>query len=86
MILTHGGGVLVLAGEEFHRAPFRPKGLAGRTGRGDTCFSSYLARRLQGASPQEATKFAAALTTLKLARPGPFRGSLEEVARLAAEL
>ena len=86
VVLTHGGGVLVLAEGRIFRAPFRPKSLAGRTGRGDTCFSSYLGRRLQGASPQEATKFAAALTTLKLERPGPFRGPLEEVARLAARL
>ncbi len=86
VVLTHSGGVLVLAEGRIFRAPFRPKSLAGRTGRGDTCFSSYLARRLLGDTPAAATRFAAALTTLKLARPGPFRGSLEEVARLAAEL
>ena len=86
VVLTHHGGVLVLAGGRVYQAPFRPKSLAGRTGRGDTCFSAYLARRLQGASPQEATKFAAALTTLKLERPGPFRGTVAEVERLAASL
>lgn len=86
VVLTHGGGVLVWADGELHQAPFRPKSLAGRTGRGDTCFSSYLARRLQGASPREATRFAAALTTLKLERPGPFRGTISEVEQLAVEL
>ncbi|MCD5408930.1 PfkB family carbohydrate kinase [Candidatus Bipolaricaulota bacterium] len=86
IVLTHGGGVLVLAEGEVHQAPFRPRSLAGRTGRGDTCFASYLARRLQGASPEEAAKFAAALTTLKLEQPGPFRGSVAEVEKLAAEL
>jgi len=71
--------VLVFAGGEFHEAPFRPRDMAGRTGRGDTCFASYLGRRLLGDPPGEATRFAAALTTLKLERPGPFQGSLEEV-------
>lgn len=86
VVLTHGGGVLVLAEGRICRAPFRPKSLAGRTGRGDTCFSAYLDRRLRGASPEAATKFAAALTTLKLERPGPFRGSLEEAEQLASAL
>lgn len=86
VVLTHTGGVLVLADGVSHRAPFRPRSLAGRTGRGDTCFSSYLARRLLGDPPDRATRFAAALTTLKLERPGPFRGPLEEVEALAAEL
>lgn len=78
IVLTRKEGVLVLADGRFHEAPFRPRTLAGRTGRGDTCFSAYLGRRLIGDSPEEATKFAAALTTLKLERPGPFRGPLEE--------
>ncbi len=82
VVLTHHGGVLVYAGGEFHEAPFRPRSLAGRTGRGDTCFATYLGRRLLGDPPAEATRFAAALTTLKLERPGPFRGSPEEVRAL----
>jgi len=84
VVLTHREGVLVLADGESHRFPFRPRSLAGRTGRGDTCFSAYLGRRLLGDPPREAARFAAALTTLKLERPGPFRGSLEEVTRLLA--
>jgi len=86
VVLTHHGGVLVYAGGEFHEAPFRPRCLAGRTGRGDTCFATYLGRRLLGDPPGEAARFAAALTTLKLERPGPFRGSLEEVQALMEEI
>ncbi len=82
VVLTHKEGVLVRAGAEPFEAPFRPRSLAGRTGRGDTCFSAYLGRRLLGDSPEEAAKFAAALTTLKLARPGPFDGTVEEVDKL----
>ncbi|MBC7093743.1 hypothetical protein H5T53_07050 [Candidatus Bipolaricaulota bacterium] len=79
IVLTRKEGVLVLADGRFHEAPFRPRTLAGRTGRGDTCFSAYLGRRLLGDSPETATRFAAALTTIKLERPGPFRGPLDEV-------
>lgn len=86
IVLTHKEGVLVFAGGEFHEAPFRPRDMVGRTGRGDTCFASYLGRRLLGDPPGEATRFAAALTTLKLERPGPFRGSLEEVWALMEKL
>lgn len=82
VVLTHRNGVMVWAKGEIFEAPFKPKSLAGRTGRGDTCFSAYLGRRLLGDPPKEATFFAAALTTLKLERPGPFRSSLDEVYRL----
>jgi len=86
VMLTHRDGVSVWAKGEIFEAPFKPKSLAGRTGRGDTCFSAYLGRRLLGDSPKEATRFAAALTTLKLERPGPFRSSLDEVYRLLDDL
>ncbi len=86
VVLTHRDGVFVWARGEIFEAPFKPKSLVGRTGRGDTCFSAYLGRRLLGDSPKEATRFAAALTTLKLEQPGPFRGSIEEVYRFMANL
>ncbi len=86
VVLTHRNGVLVWAKGEILEAPFKPKSLAGRTGRGDTCFSAYLGRRLLGDSPKDATRFAAALTTIKLERPGPFRSPLDEVYRLLSAL
>jgi len=82
VVLTHQGGVMVQIGDEVVEAPFHPRSLAGRTGRGDTCFSSYFGRRLLGDSPAQAVRFAAALTTLKLEEPGPFRRSLDEVQAL----
>lgn len=85
VVLTHQGGVVVLA-ERVYEAPFRPKSMAGRTGRGDTCFAVYLGRRLLGDNPQQATRFAAAVTTLKLERPGPFQGSPDEVHRFLTTL
>lgn len=84
IVLTRMEGVLVWAEGRIHAASFRPRSLAGRTGRGDTCFAAYLGRRLLGDPPSEATRFAAALTTVKLEHSGPFRASLEEVqARLS---
>lgn len=82
IVFTRQAGLLVLAAGRFYEAPFRPRSLAGRTGRGDTCFASYLGRRLLGDDPERATRFAAALTTLKLETPGPFQGSLADVQHL----
>lgn len=74
IVLTESAGVTVYAGGRTYRAPFRPRSLAGRTGRGDTCFATYLTKRLN-ASPAEACAWAAAVTTVKQETPGPWRGS-----------
>jgi sugar/nucleoside kinase (ribokinase family) len=81
IVLTQSSGVTVLAEGRFHEAPFRPRSLAGRTGRGDTCFASYLGTRLS-ALPGKAARLAAAVTTLKQERPGPWRGSRADMQRL----
>ena len=78
ILITHKKGVLLFAKGELYRAPFRPKSLKGRTGRGDTCISTYIGKRLT-LPPYKALCFAAALTTLKLEKEGPFRGKLEDV-------
>ncbi|MCD4738788.1 MAG: hypothetical protein K8R89_05965, partial [Anaerolineae bacterium] len=85
IVVTQASGVTVLADGEFYEAPFTPKSLAGRTGRGDTCFSAYVSRRLS-ASPEEACRFAAAITTLKQEKPGPWDGSPDEVQELMAQM
>ena len=82
VVLTHQAGVLVHTDDEMVEAPFHPRSLAGRTGRGDTCFAAYFGRRLLRDSPQTAVRFAAAITTLKIERPGPVRGNLDEVQSL----
>jgi sugar/nucleoside kinase (ribokinase family) len=78
VMVTHNTEALVLVEGKFYRAPFTPRNLSGRTGRGDTTFSSYLARRLVE-GPLEAIRFAAALCSIKMETPGPFAGSIEEV-------
>jgi sugar/nucleoside kinase (ribokinase family) len=83
IMITHHGGVLVYTGKQAHEAAFTPRSMDGRTGRGDTCFATYLGKRLS-APPEEACRFAAAVTTLKMERPGPFRGTLAEVEAMMA--
>ncbi len=78
VVITQSSGVLVLADGTFHQAPFASRSLQGRTGRGDTCFSTYLGMRLSSKS-EHAARFAAAVTTLKQEQPGPWRGSLADV-------
>ncbi|MEI6789391.1 MAG: carbohydrate kinase, partial [bacterium] len=57
---------------------FSNRSVVGRTGRGDTTFAGYLARRLDH-EPAEALKFAAALVSLKMEKRGPFSGTLNDV-------
>ena len=65
----------------FDEAPFVPEEVRGRSGRGDTCTSAYLSRRLT-APPAEAVRWAAAVTSLKLEAEGPFRREMAEVEAL----
>jgi len=78
VMITHSSEVLVYDGKQLARAAFDPANLSGRTGRGDTCFGSYLARRLDH-GVGESLAFAAALTSLKMETPGPFTGTVEQV-------
>ncbi|MEW6230848.1 MAG: PfkB family carbohydrate kinase [Chloroflexota bacterium] len=78
IVLTHASGLLVLAQRRYFQAPWTSRQLSGRTGRGDTCLAAYVGKRLE-TSPEEACRFAAALTSLKMETPGPFRGTMEDV-------
>ena len=78
IVITHSSEVIVYDGNKIHRAPFNPKNLSGRTGRGDTCFGSYTSWRLRYGI-EESVRFAAALTSIKMEKRGPFRGTLEDV-------
>ena len=80
VLITHSEEVILYDGKTMHSAPFNPANLSGRTGRGDTCFISYMARRLDH-DVEESLRYAAALTSIKMERPGPFQGTLEEVLR-----
>jgi sugar/nucleoside kinase (ribokinase family) len=85
ILLTHSGGVLVFYDGKFAEAPFVPRALRGRSGRGDTCTSAYLSRRLI-APPEDAVVWAAAVTSLKLENEGVFNRTWEEVEEVYVRL
>jgi sugar/nucleoside kinase (ribokinase family) len=85
VLVSESAGLTVFADGQIHQAPFRPRSLRGRTGRGDTCLATYLGTRLS-APPEEATRLAAAITTLKLEEPGPWRGSVDDAEALLPSL
>lgn len=77
-VITRSEGVLVRHRGKSYFEGFSNRNTTGRTGRGDTVFGAYLSRRLDH-DVAESLKFAAALTSIKMERPGPFMGTLEEV-------
>lgn len=84
VVITHRDGILLYARGKYHQAKFYPKKLIGRSGRGDTCISSYIAKRLTG-PPEEALLWSAAVTSLKMESEGPFVQEIEDVEALIAE-
>jgi sugar/nucleoside kinase (ribokinase family) len=78
ILLTHKDGLLIHADGDFHEMKFYPARLEGRSGRGDTCLGTYVAMRLS-MPPHQAGIWAAAVTSLKMERPGPFDRPLAEL-------
>ncbi len=78
VIITHNTEALVCDGKRIFRSRLCPRNLTGRTGRGDTTFAGYLCERLDRDIP-EALEFAAALVSLKMETPGPFKGTRRDV-------
>lgn len=81
VVLTQSSGITALVDGKFYSAPFNPRSLAGRTGRGDTCFASYLAMH-QEADPETAVRWAGVITSLKQEKPGPWKGTRQEIQKL----
>jgi sugar/nucleoside kinase (ribokinase family) len=78
IVLTHKDGLLVRADGRNYEMGFYPAQMDGRSGRGDTCVGSYVAMRLSK-SAHEAGIWAAAVTSLKMEKLGPFDRSLSDV-------
>lgn len=78
IMITHHKEVLIYNGKKHYTCPLKPRNLSGRTGRGDTCFSAYITERLDRRI-EEALLFAAALVSLKMEKPGPFKGTRDDV-------
>lgn len=78
IVVTQAQGVLArVNGKTFYEA-FSNRSSVGRTGRGDTTFAAYLSWRLDHEAA-EALKFSAALVSIKMESPGPFKASLDDV-------
>lgn len=84
IVITHSAGVLARVDGTTYYEKFSNKSTVGRTGRGDTTFAAYLSWRLNH-DPAESLKFAAALVSIKMETPGPFMGTLADVARRLEE-
>ena len=84
VIITLGSyGSLIYADKTYYEIPaYPPKKIVDATGCGDTYSTGYLYMRSQGASFQEAGRFASAMCTLKLEHNGPFEGSLKDIETL----
>jgi sugar/nucleoside kinase (ribokinase family) len=78
MLVTCSDGVLCREGDSTWFAKFSNRRVLGRTGRGDTTFGAYLARRIDHKA-EESLNFAAALVSLKMEKSGPFNGTLDDV-------
>jgi len=81
VIITLGSeGSLVYVDDTFYEIPaYAPHEVVDATGCGDTYSAGYLYKRLQGATPTEAGKFAAAMCTIKLEHNGPFNRTIEDI-------
>lgn len=84
VIITLGSeGSLVYVDDKFYEIPaYPPQEVVDATGCGDTYSAGYLYKRLQGATPTEAGKFAAAMCTIKLEHNGPFNRSIDDVEKI----
>jgi sugar/nucleoside kinase (ribokinase family) len=80
VLLTLGSeGSIIYAENSFYYIPaYPPKEVVDATGCGDTYMLGYLYMRNKGASYEEAGCFAAALSTVKLEKSGPFSGTEED--------
>lgn len=81
LAITLGGeGSIIYADGAAHRIPaYKPRKLVDPTGCGDTYSAGYLYKRLQGASIDDAGRYAAAMCTLKLECNGPFNATETDV-------
>ncbi len=78
VMVTHNTEVIICKSQKIYKAPLTPRNLSGRTGRGDSCFAAYLARRLKYGI-QDSVDYAAALVSIKMETPGPFTGTEKDV-------
>ncbi len=81
VLLTLGSnGSVIYDGKDFHKIPaYKPKEVIDATGCGDTYMTGYLYCRAKQMSIDEAGRVAAAISTLKIEKMGPFSGSKADI-------
>ncbi len=84
VVITLGSkGSVIYADDTFYDIPaYVPTNEADTTGCGDTYMAGYLYQRIKHAGIQEAGEFGAAMASLKIESPGPFRGTKTDVINL----
>lgn len=85
ILISHNSEMLVYDGKDYYTCPVKARNLSGRTGRGDTTFGAYLAKRMTGAAVPDALLFATAAVSLKMESPGPLRGTEADVMQYIAD-
>lgn len=79
------GSVIYADGHFYEIKAYPPKQLVDPTGCGDTYSTGYLYCRAKGIGVDEAGRFAAAMSTLKLEASGPFSGTETDIRQLMAQ-
>lgn len=81
VMMTFGNyGSIIYANGEFYEIPaYTTHAIVDATGCGDTYAAGYLYMRSKGAGYDEAGRFAAAMSTLKLEKTGPFDRSIDDI-------
>ena len=77
-VITRSDGVLARSKGLNYFEKFSNRNSTGRTGRGDTTFGAYLARRFDY-PVDESLRFAASLASIKMETPGPFMANLHDL-------
>lgn len=81
VLITLGsyGSVIFVDGRYYEIPAYKPAALIDATGCGDTYATGYLYMRSRGAGYEEAGRFAAAMSTIKLQQSGPFDKSITDI-------
>lgn len=80
VMITCQDGVAARDGSGYYFNRFSNRSVVGRTGRGDTTFGAFLGRRVTHGI-EDSLRFASALVSLKMEKPGVFTGTQEDVLR-----
>ena len=81
VVITLGSmGSILFKDNVIYQIPaYVPLEVTDATGCGDTYMAGYLYKKIKGAELEEAGKFAAAMSTLKIQTSGPFTGYIEDI-------